>query len=209
VNPRPTDLDTRGKLVAAAAHLFARRGIESVPLRDVGEFAGQRNASVVQYYFDGRWDLVAAVFDWQTTAVTAPEPVAAGAPVDEIVEHFIDQVAAGLTTPGGRDFLRILFEVMSRFPSRFGEGAPGFHEWMGAVDRMVAALDGMPPVIARTRAVAMSQMVIHQIAARARAIDDGGHLALDTATFLANLHAMAAGMLTAPIGKDPPPAAAL
>jgi AcrR family transcriptional regulator len=207
VNPRPTDLDTRGKLVAAAAHLFARRGIESVPLRDVGEFAGQRNASVVQYYFGGRWDLVAAVFDWQTTAVAAPAPLPDGMAVGAIVDHFIDQVAAGLTTPGGRDFLRILFEVMSRFPSRFREGAPGFHEWMGAVERMVTALDWMPPAIARARAVAMSQMVIHQMAARARAIDDGGHLALDDETFLANLHAMAAGMLTG--GRDLPPTGAL
>ena len=209
MNPRPADLDTRGKLVAAAAHLFARRGIESVPLRDVGEFAGQRNASVVQYYFGGgRWDLVAAVFDWQTTAVAAPEP-AAPAAIDEIVAHFIDQVGAGLTTPGGRDFLRILFEVMSRFPSRFHGGAPGHHEWMVAVDRMVAALDGMPAAIARARVVAMSQMVIHQMAARARAIDDGGSLALDDETFLDNLQRMAAGMLTAPNRQDPPPTAPL
>jgi AcrR family transcriptional regulator len=209
VNSRPTDLDTRSKLVAAAAHLFARRGIESVPLRDVGELAGQRNASVVQYYFGGRWDLVAAVFDWQTTEVTAPEPLDPAASVAEILEHFIDQVAAGLRTPGGRDFLRILFEVMARFPSRFREGAPGFHEWTSAVERMVAALDQLPPAIARARAVAMSQMVIHQMAARARAIDDGGHLALDDGAFIANLQAMAAGMLTAVSGKDPPPTTAL
>ena len=187
-----------------------RRGIESVPLRDVGEFAGQRNASVVQYYFGGgRWDLVAAVFDWQTTAVAAPEPIATAAPIEEIVEHFIDQVGASLSTPGGRDFLRILFEVMSRFPSRFHGGAPGHHEWMVAVDRMVAALDGVPTTIARARVVAMSQMVIHQMAARARAIDDGGNLALDDDTFLDNLQRMAAAMLTAPNRQDPPPTAPL
>jgi AcrR family transcriptional regulator len=209
VNPPPADLDTRGKLIAAAAHLFARRGIESVPLRDVGEFAGQRNASVVQYYFSGRWDLVAAVFDWQTASGAATEPDRDGAPVEEILERFINQVASSLATPGGRDFLRILFEVMSRFPSRFRDGAPGFHEWMGAVDRLVTALDGVPQAIARARVVAMSQMVIHQMAARARALDDGGNLALDAATFIDNLQRMAAGMLTAQIGEDPPPAAAL
>jgi AcrR family transcriptional regulator len=209
VNPPPADLDTRGKLIAAAAHLFARRGIESVPLRDVGEFAGQRNASVVQYYFSGRWDLVAAVFDWQTTAAATADPDRDDAPVEQILERFIDQVASSLATPGGRDFLRILFEVMSRFPSRFRDGAPGFHEWMGAVDRLVSALDGVPAPIARARVVAMSQMVIHQMAARARAVDDGGNLSLDAATFIDNLQRMAAGMLTAPIGEDPPPAAAL
>jgi hypothetical protein len=99
--------------------------------------------------------------------------------------------------------------VMSRFPSRFRGGAPGFQEWMGAVDRLVAALEGVPAPIARARVVAMSQMVVHQMAARARAVDDGGTLALEDDTFLDNLHRMAAGMLTAPVGEDPPPAAAL
>jgi hypothetical protein len=46
-------------------------------------------------------------------------------------------------------------------------------------------------------------MVIHQMAARARAIDDGASLALDDRTFLENLQQMAAAMLTAPHAPDP------
>src|SRR3954467_14037445 len=53
---------TRDKLLRAALHLFARQGLD-VPLRDINEFAGQRNASALHYHFGGRPELVQAIID--------------------------------------------------------------------------------------------------------------------------------------------------
>jgi hypothetical protein len=67
----------------------------------------------------------------------------------------------------------------------------------------------VPRPIARARAVAMSQMVVHQMAIRARAVDEGGNIALDDDTFLDNVRRMATGMLVPPVAEDTAPPAAL
>lgn len=50
--------ETRRTLLIAAEKLFAERGIEAVPLRDIGIAAGQKNHAVVQYHFGDRTTLV-------------------------------------------------------------------------------------------------------------------------------------------------------
>ena len=45
--------DTRDRLLRAAEYLFARSGID-VPIREIHERAGQRNASALHYHFGGR-----------------------------------------------------------------------------------------------------------------------------------------------------------
>ena len=58
-----TDTETtRDKLLRAALHLFARQGLD-VPLRDINELAGQRNASALHYHFGGRPELLTAIID--------------------------------------------------------------------------------------------------------------------------------------------------
>lgn len=52
----------RDALIDAAERLFAERGLHSVPLRDIAIAAGQRNSSVIQYYFGGRDGIVVEVF---------------------------------------------------------------------------------------------------------------------------------------------------
>ena len=52
---------TREVILLTAERLFAERGIEAVPLRDIGAAAGQRNHVAVQYHFGDRENLVQAI----------------------------------------------------------------------------------------------------------------------------------------------------
>lgn len=52
----------RSALIDAAERLFAERGLDAVPLRDIAVAAGQRNSSVIQYHFGGRDGIVIEVF---------------------------------------------------------------------------------------------------------------------------------------------------
>jgi len=201
----PSPESTRDRLVVAAAHLFARHGIEEVPLRDVAHLAAQRNASAVQYHFDGRWDLVAAIL------VRHGETVRGwAAPLDEqsapaIVSSLIELLRPKLADAEGRDFLRIIFELMSRYPGRWDEAArdlgraPGRAGFRRVVDRLTALLADLPRDVARARAISMTQFVTQQFAERARLIDEGSRRGLSDVRFAANLDAMALALLTAPL----------
>lgn len=55
--------DVRERILLAAERLFAERGVENVSLREVGERAGQRNHSAVQYHFGDKAGLIHALYD--------------------------------------------------------------------------------------------------------------------------------------------------
>ena len=52
---------TREVILLTAERLFAERGIEAVPLKDIGAAAGQKNHVAVQYHFGDRENLVQAI----------------------------------------------------------------------------------------------------------------------------------------------------
>ncbi len=56
---------TRERLILAAEKLFAEHGIDAVGLRSVGEAAGQRNNSSVQYHFADKDGLLQAIFEYR------------------------------------------------------------------------------------------------------------------------------------------------
>ena len=61
--------DTRLKLILAAERLCGTHGIHAVPIRDIVEAAGQRNASALNYHFGDREGLVAAVINHRRSFV--------------------------------------------------------------------------------------------------------------------------------------------
>ena len=61
--------DGRLALLAAGEKLFAEYGLHGASLRQIGEAAGQKNASAIQYHFGSRDQLVEAVFDLRMAAV--------------------------------------------------------------------------------------------------------------------------------------------
>ena len=196
---------TRDRLVVAAAHLFARHGIEEVPLRDVALLAGQRNASAVQYHFDGRWDLIAAILARHGDTVRGWAAPLAEQSCDAIVTSLIELLRPKLADAEGRDFLRIIFELMARYPGRWDEvardlgRAPGRAGFRRVANRLTNLLADLPRDVARARAISMTQFVTYQFAERSRLVDEGERRGLSDARFAANLDAMARALLTAPL----------
>ena len=60
---------TRERIVDAAEHLMAHRGVDAVSLNEIIREAGQRNASALQYHFGSKAGLVQAIFDKHTPAI--------------------------------------------------------------------------------------------------------------------------------------------
>ncbi|TYB56145.1 TetR/AcrR family transcriptional regulator [Nonomuraea sp. PA05] len=95
----------RSLIMDTAERLYATRGLAAVSLRQIGEAAGQRNKSAVQYHFSGRDDLIKAILaehaeaiERHRLAMTArhgdpermPLPERIGCIVLPRIEHHID-----------------------------------------------------------------------------------------------------------------------
>ena len=85
---------TRERLLLAAERLFAERGIEAVPLRDIRIAAGQRNSGAVQYHFGDRETLVRAIAQHRTTDL------------ERLSSKLIADVVASGQTPTVEDMVR-------------------------------------------------------------------------------------------------------
>lgn len=197
---------TRDKLLRAALHLFARQGLD-VPLRDINELAGQRNASALHYHFGGRPELVRAIIDRyrltdEEQAAIEAELRSGPHEIRAAVEGLVDRSCAWLTTPDGRDYIRVVFQFVIRLPLRQhlldGTDPPSLASVRAQAELIHEALPDLPEHLVRERAVASFDLVLLQVAERARIIDDEdgcGLLAEDE--WKANLVDMATGLLTA------------
>jgi AcrR family transcriptional regulator len=206
VDARLTGSDsTRDKLLRAALHLFARQGID-VPLRDINELAGQRNASALHYHFGGRPELVQAIIDRyrlsdEEHAAIEAELRSGPHEIREVVEGLVDRSCAWLTTPDGRDYIRVVFQFVIRLPLRQhlleGTDPPSLASVRAQAELIHEALPDLPEHLVRERAVASFDLVLMQVAERARIIDDEqGRGLLPEAEWKANLVDMATGLLT-------------
>ncbi|HLM16853.1 MAG TPA: TetR family transcriptional regulator [Acidimicrobiia bacterium] len=205
VAPLHTPGTTRDKLLRAALHLFARQGLD-VPLRDINELAGQRNASALHYHFGGRPELVRAIIDRyrlsdEEHAAIEAELRAGPHNIREVVEGLVDRSCAWLTTPDGRDYIRVVFQFVIRLPLRQhlleGTDPPSLASVRAQAELIHEALPDLPEHLARERAVASFDLVLLQVAERARIIDDEqGRGLLAEAEWKANLVDMATGLLT-------------
>src|SRR5207248_10010107 len=150
---------TSDKLLRAALHLFARQGLE-VPLRDINELAGQRNASALHYHFGGRPELGQAIID--RYSMTDEEHAAIEAElrsgpheIREVVEGLVRRSCAWLATPDGRDYIRFVFQFVVRLPLRQqlleGTEAPSLASVRAQADLIHEALPDLPERIVRER----------------------------------------------------------
>jgi AcrR family transcriptional regulator len=201
---------TQDKLLRAALHLMARQGLD-VPLRDINELAGQRNASALHYHFGGRPELLTAIIDRyrlsdEEHAAIEAELRAGPHDIREVVEGLVRRSCAWLTTPDGRDYIRFVFQFVVRLPLREqlldGTDPPSLASVRAQAELIHEALPDLPERIVRERAVASLDLVLLQIAERARIIDDeNGRGLLDEEEWMANLVDMATGLLTAPASR--------
>jgi AcrR family transcriptional regulator len=106
--------DSRQRLIEAAEHLFATRGIDAVSLAEITLEAGLNNTGAVHYYFGGREELLEAIVEQHRTeldrrreelfdAAEARGPVDLEAVLRASIEPLVDQ----LDDPRGRAFLSI------------------------------------------------------------------------------------------------------
>ena len=198
---------TRDKLLRAALHLMARQGVD-VPLRDINELAGQRNASALHYHFGGRPELLRAIVDRYRLSdaehLAIEEELRSGPhDIRTVVEGLVERSCMWLATPDGRDYIRFVFQFVIRLPLREhlvdGTEAPSLASVRAQADLIHEALPDLPERIVRERAVASLDLVLLQVAERARIIDDeDGRGLLPEHEFMVNLIDMATGLLTAP-----------
>jgi AcrR family transcriptional regulator len=201
---------TQDKLLRAALHLFARQGLD-VPLRDINELAGQRNASALHYHFGGRQELIKAIIDRyrlsdEEHAAIEEELRSGPHDIRDVVEGLVHRSCAWLATPHGRDYIRFVFQFVVRLPLREqlldGTEAPSLASVRAQADLIHEALPDLPARIVRERAVASLDLVLLQVAERARILDDeGGRGLLAEGEWMANLVDMATGLLTAPASR--------
>ena len=85
---------TRELILLTAERLFAERGIEATPLRDIGVAADQKNHFAVQYHFGDREQLVRAIAEYRAESLMA------------IQREFFAQVVADGREPEVIDIVR-------------------------------------------------------------------------------------------------------
>ena len=188
--------DTRDRLLRAAEYLFARSGID-VPIREIHERAGQRNASATQYHFGSKQDLVRAVIDRHALSDTEIAAIRADlrARRDDprgLVEAIVRRIAGYLATPEERDYVRIVFQLLFRAPIRSDLDAeidrPDLICFEAEIDVIRSAVPYLSKRVMHERALAGLTFITLQVAERARIIDDEpGEPPLDEEAFIANL----------------------
>lgn len=112
---------TRDRLIAAAEHLFATKGIDGVSLREINRASGAKNAIAVQYHFEDRNGIVRAILAKHQPEVDARRHAmldtfeAEGAEdLRALAGALVRPAATKLTDPsGGPAYLVISAELMN------------------------------------------------------------------------------------------------
>jgi AcrR family transcriptional regulator len=198
--------DTRETLLRTAQQMFARDGIHQVPLKRIVETAGQRNASALHYHFGGRDGLLVAITERHDGAIEDQRAkllsaLAEAGKLDDLralVEALVIPFAHKLATPDGREYLRIVEQLVGLFDFWDVEVAGGPTGAQQVLLHIQSGLDHLPLPVSHERVTILLALVSETLAMRARALDDGPEPALDHGAFVANLVDMAVGALSAP-----------
>jgi len=119
--PRGSSSVTRTRILAAARDLFARRGVDSVSVREIAAAAGVNHA-LVHRYFGAKNDIVAQILEGEAKAMSAmarPEAdtVTSLAALREVFSYVLT---------GGRTSLLLMLraEIDGLAPERLLDGSP-------------------------------------------------------------------------------------
>lgn len=153
------DSEVKGRLVEAAARIFADHGYAGARVRDIVE-AASVNLAAVNYYFGGKEGLYLATLTELASQRRALWPAAAGPQPAEamLYEHVLMLVRRVLAVERGSTLGRILAHESLRPTSHFREAVeqviqPEYERLRGIVARIVATTDE-----AELTAVALSVM---------------------------------------------------
>ena len=198
----------RAQLLRAGEQLFARDGIHRVKLREINDLAGQRNPSAVHYHFGTREGLVEAILqNHQETIEQAIDAgldrlEASGRPVGlrDIVATVVHPLVGELQTESGRDFLRILPQVIPQLSANLRQGvaAPATPQSRRVLDLLRQHWGDLPETVQRERQIAYILMLTAMLADRAHQVASGWATTLDDDAFEQHVLDMIAGALGAP-----------
>jgi TetR/AcrR family transcriptional repressor of lmrAB and yxaGH operons len=158
--PRPDR--SRVALVDTAALLFRRQGYAATGVNQILEIAGVKAGSLYHHFPSGKQELAAAVVDGVGSAIERRlrELLGSGSPVSDIVDGWIDLMAAGLAGDqrDGCPIEPIATESVSASEQVREASARAFGGWCLAVaDRLRA--DGWPDADADQTALAVIALI--------------------------------------------------
>jgi AcrR family transcriptional regulator len=198
----------REELLAVAERLVATRGIGGTSLRDVQVESGQRNKSVVQYYFGSRDGLVRAVVEARMDPINrrrfallaglGPEP-SVRALVEAFVAPLAEQTVLAPRSFWARFLLQASFDPSFRRLVRESLSAASFRSvWVA----LAARLGQLPEPARQHRVERMVEFVLVALASAEEARDEGRLAPGEAPGFVADLVAMCCGLLEAPSGWE-------
>ena len=173
-DPEPT----RAKLVDAALHLFATRGL-GVSIDEITRAAGQRNNASVQYHFASKSGLLREVVQR-----CRPGPMARLAELLEAAREQpcdLRRLAAAIVLPTTeclrtsdmRAYLRIVAAIVTDPAQSDPEVVELLHDPLhDEIGVTLATRRGLDPAVARERVHLLIAMVLHVCADRARLLDE-------------------------------------
>lgn len=196
---------TRARLLREAERLFARRGLYQVTVREILEAAGQRNVSALTYHFGSREGVLDAILERHNESTDAGRGrlyarMGTAPSTRDMVAALVVPYAAHVSTPEGRDYLRIVAQLSSRF-STWREPNPGTGaNLIEILSRLEEQRAELPAAIRRERVVELIMLMTVALAERARLVESGRRpVELDELTFAANLTDVLVGVLEAPL----------
>jgi len=188
---------TREQLLDAATRLFAERGIHNVTVREVHEAAGQRNASALQYHFGSRENLLRAIVARHQEPIDAARAawLERAGDLRGYTAALVEPLAQALLSPSGRDYLRIVTQVVAELGLR-DELLTEPPNARRCVEAMAATLDDLPADVRATRVANVVLFVTHALANRAVRVS-ARRSVVDHDTFVADLVTSVVGALSA------------
>ena len=197
--PRDATL-TRERLIREAERLFARNGAWQVAVRDIAVAAGQRNASVIHYHFGSLDGLRLAILQRHG----GPADAARGTYLDnlghepttrELVQALLVAYSDSLSSPGGRDYLRIVAQHTGFFSN--WETVPDSPHLIDILRRLRDTPTGLSPEVREQRIITIVILIGGTMGERAKHLDRHREPALDHEGFVDNLANMIVAALLA------------
>ena len=206
--------DTKQRLLRAGEELFARDGIYRARIRDINALAGQRNSSALHYHFGSRVGLANAImFGHQAEIDGAVEigldnlEARGGEPsARDVLSAVIPPMAARLRTDSGRDWARIIPQMMPMVSENLRRGVlkPGTPQSNRVLRLLRPALRDLPEALQRERLIDYSIALTALLADRAHQLSGDHTPVLDDDEFTSNLVGMLTALLCTPRASPKP-----
>ncbi|WP_205471252.1 TetR/AcrR family transcriptional regulator [Nocardioides sp. SYSU D00038] len=203
--------ETRQRLLDAAIREFAESGVHNASLLEITRVAGQRNRGAVHYHFGSREGMLVAVLQTEAPFLAERE-LQLLARAEERPDDDLESVITAIVQPvvelaekdwRGRCYLRIVAEVIQEDPASVDPEVQRTLDSTGGVQvygLLERRLPPLPDDIRIERISLMTMFILHSVAERARLAErETGRGQLGTDRFVANLVAMAAAMMLAPV----------